>query len=192
MPIGDRLMWIDGASADSSNGHRRLSLQEGGSVALMAVLWVLSLILVGVGLAGVLVPGLPGTPLVFAGLLLAAWIDGFQNVGAATVVILAVITALAFGVDVVASSLGARRAGASREAVIGAALGTLIGIFFGLPGILLGPFIGAVLGEFIARRDLDQAGRAGVGTWVGFLFGVGVKLVLAFAMVGIFVIAYIV
>ena len=155
------------------------------------LLWVLSLILVGVGLAGVLVPGLPGTPLVFGGLLLAAWADGFQNVGAGAIVILAVMTILAFGVDFLSASLGAKRAGASREAVIGAALGTLIGIFFGFVGILLGPFVGAVTGEFLARRNLGQAGRAGAATWIGFLLGIGVKLVLAFTMVGVFVLAYI-
>jgi hypothetical protein len=155
------------------------------------LLWVLSLILVGVGIAGVLVPGLPGTPLVFGGLLLAAWADGFQNVGAGAIVILAFMTILAFGVDFLSASLGAKRAGASREAVIGAALGTLIGIFFGFVGILLGPFVGAVTGEFLARRNLGQAGRAGAATWIGFLLGIGVKLVLAFTMVGVFVLAYI-
>jgi len=155
------------------------------------LLWVLSLMLVGVGMAGILVPGLPGTPLVFGGLLLAAWADGFQNVGAGTMILLAVMTALAFGVDFISASLGAKRAGASREAVIGAAVGTLVGIFFGFLGIVFGPFIGAVIGEFLARRNLEQAGRVGVGTWVGFIFGIGVKLVLAFTMVGIFILAYI-
>ena len=155
------------------------------------LLWVLSLILVGVGIAGVIVPGLPGAPLVFGGLLLAAWADGFQNVGVGTIVILAAVTILAFGVDFVSASLGAKRAGASREALIGAALGTLIGVFFGFVGIVLGPFVGAVIGEFLARRNLGQAGRAGVATWIGFIFGIGVKLVLAFTMVGIFVLAYI-
>jgi hypothetical protein len=155
------------------------------------LLWVLSLLLVGVGLAGTLLPGLPGTPLVFGGLLLAAWADDFQTVGVGTVILLALLTIIAFGVDFVASSLGARRAGAGREALIGAALGTLIGVFFGFPGIVFGPFVGAVIGEFLARRSLEQAGRAGLGTWIGFILGTGVKLVLAFAMVGIFFLAYI-
>jgi uncharacterized protein YqgC (DUF456 family) len=153
------------------------------------LLWILSLILVGVGIAGVLVPGLPGTPLIFGGLLLAAWADGFQNVGVGTIVILAAVTILAFGVDFVSASLGAKRAGASREAVIGAALGTLIGIFFGFVGIIFGPFVGAVIGEFLSRRSLEQAGRVGAATWIGFILGIGVKLVLAFTMVGIFVLA---
>lgn len=155
------------------------------------LVWILSLIMVGVGIAGTLLPGLPGTPMVFGGLLLAAWADGFQSVGAGTLIVLAALTVLAFGVDFISSSLGARGAGASREAVIGAALGTLIGIFFGLAGIILGPFIGAVAGEFMARRDLGQAGRVGVAAWIGFILGIGVKLMLAFTMVGIFLLAYI-
>jgi len=154
-------------------------------------MWILSLMLVGVGIAGTLLPGLPGTPLVFGGLLLAAWADGFQHVGVGTVVILAVVTALAFCVDFISSSLGARGAGASRKAMVGAALGTLVGIFFGFAGIILGPFIGAVVGEYLARRNLGQAGRVGVATWIGFILGIGVKLMLAFTMVGIFFLAYI-
>jgi uncharacterized protein YqgC (DUF456 family) len=154
------------------------------------LLWILSLMLVGVGMAGVVVPALPGTPLVFGGLLLAAWADGFQNVSVGTVILLGVMTALTFGVDFVSASLGARSAGASRGAVAGAALGTLIGIFFGFAGIVFGPFIGAMVGEFLARRNLGQAGRAGVATWLGFILGTGVKLMLAFTMVGIFILAY--
>jgi hypothetical protein len=146
--------------------------------------------LVGVGIAGVLLPGLPGTLLVFGGLLLAAWADGFQNVSVGSVLILAVLTVLAFCVDFISSSLGARSAGASRAAVVGAALGTLVGVFFGFAGIVLGPFIGAVIGEFLARRNLGQAGLAGVAAWIGFILGSGVKLILAFTMVGIFLLAY--
>jgi uncharacterized protein YqgC (DUF456 family) len=155
------------------------------------LLWVLSLIMVGVGLAGTMLPGLPGTPLVFGGLLLVAWADDFQSVSVGTILLLAGLMILAFAVDFVSSSLGAKRAGASRSAVVGAALGTLVGIFFGLVGIVFGPFAGAVIGEFLARRSLEQAGRAGVGTWIGFILGTGVKLMLAFTMVGIFFLAYI-
>ena len=155
------------------------------------LLWLACLLLVGVGMAGILLPALPGVPLVFAGLLLAAWGDGFEHVGPWTIAALGFLTLLGFVVDFVAGSLGAKRAGAGREAVIGAALGTFVGLFFGIPGIVFGPFAGAVLGELMARRSLGQAGRAGVATWLGFVFGIGVKLVLAFTMLGIFVLAYI-
>lgn len=161
------------------------------ALTMTPLLWMISLLLVGLGMAGILLPGLPGTPLVFGGLLLAAWADGFEHVGPGTLIVLAVLTVLGFAVDFAAAGLGAKGAGASREAVIGAALGTFVGFFFGIPGIVFGPFIGAVIGEFVARRSLGQAGRAGVATWLGFILGVGVKLVLAFTMLGIFTIAYI-
>lgn len=155
------------------------------------MLWVASLALVGVGIAGILVPALPGTPLIFGGLLLAAWADNFQNVSAGTMIVLAILTVLAFVTDFVSGSLGAKRTGASREAVIGAALGAFIGIFFGFVGIFFGPFVGAVIGEFMVGRNLEMAGRVGFGTWIGFVLGIAAKLMLAFAMVGIFILAYV-
>ncbi|HSB51640.1 MAG TPA: DUF456 family protein [Dissulfurispiraceae bacterium] len=155
-----------------------------------ALLWVISLLLVIAGILGTVAPWLPGTPLVFGGLLLAAWIDGFEKVSVPTVVMLAVLTAVSVAVDFVSSSLGAKGSGASRKAVIGAATGTVVGLFFGIPGIVFGPFCGAVIGEYWSRRDLGQAGKAGLGTWLGFVFGTLVKVVLTFAMVGIFAAAY--
>ena len=155
------------------------------------LLWVASLLLVGVGIAGILIPGLPGTPLIFAGLLLTAWSDNFQNVSVVTMVVLAILTIVAFATDFVAGSLGAKRIGASREAVIGAALGAVVGIFFGFVGIFFGPFIGAVIGELLVGRNLGMAGRVGVGTWIGFVLGIAAKLMLAFSMVGIFILAYV-
>jgi len=93
-------------------------------------------------------------------------------------------------VDLLATSLGAQRAGASRQAILGAALGTVVGLFFGLPGILAGPFLGAVAGEYLARRDVAQAGRAGLGTWLGLVLGAAAKLALAFTMLALFLTAY--
>ncbi|MFO7708300.1 MAG: DUF456 domain-containing protein [Desulfobacterales bacterium] len=151
---------------------------------------VLSALCILFGLAGTLLPGLPGAPLVFGGLVLAAWADGFQNVGVSTLLVLAALTVLAFLMDYIAAGLGAQRAGASRKALIGAAIGTLVGMFFGLVGILIGPFIGAATGEYLSRRDLLRAGQVGVWAWVGFVLGSLVKLVLAFTMVGIFILAY--
>ena len=155
------------------------------------LLWVASLCLVGIGIAGILLPALPGTPLIYIGLLLAAWGDGFQFVSIGTMIFLGVLTFVAFVADFVAGSVGAKRVGASREAVIGAFLGAIVGIFFGFVGVFFGPFIGAVTGEFIARRNMRQAGFVGIATWLGFILGIGMKLMLAFAMVGIFIIAYV-
>ncbi len=153
------------------------------------LLWVVAGFLVTVGLAGILLPAVPGTVLIFAGLLMAAWADGFARVGAGTLILIGAIGAASYGVDFVAAALGARHIGASRRAVAGAALGTLVGLFFGLPGLILGPLAGAVLGELSANRDLGRAGRVGLAAWIGFLIGTGVKIALAFSMVAIFLAA---
>lgn len=157
-----------------------------------AVLWVLALLLVLAGFAGAILPAIPGAPLVFAGLLLAAWIDGFSKVGWLPLVLIGLLAALTFVVDLAASALGAKKAGASPLALLGAAAGTVVGLFFGFVGVLAGPFVGAALGEYVARRDLRQAGRAGLATWLGILVGSAAKAALLLAMVGLFAVAWIV
>ena len=152
--------------------------------------WVLAVVLVLAGLLGILLPALPGTVLIFAGLWLAAWTDGFARVGTATLVFLGVLTALSYLVDVIAVALGAGRFGASPRAMAGAAIGMVVGLFFGLPGIVIGPFAGAAVGEFTSSRDVGRAGRVGVAAWIGFVIGMAVKVGLAFAMVGIFFAAW--
>ncbi|MGH8041994.1 MAG: DUF456 domain-containing protein [Rudaea sp.] len=153
--------------------------------------FVLAAILILVGMAGAVVPILPGVPLVFGGMLLAAWADHFRHVGAFTLTLLGVLAALALLVDFVAGLLGARRVGASPRALWGAMFGTLAGLFFGLPGLLLGPFLGAVAGELSTGRKLNHAARVGIGTWIGLLFGTLAKLALCFTMLGIFALAFV-
>jgi uncharacterized protein YqgC (DUF456 family) len=147
--------------------------------------------LVVIGIVGTVMPALPGAPVVFVGLLIAAWAEGFQKVGWFTLSVLAVLTLLSFGVELLASSLGAKRVGASWAALFCAAVGAIVGLFFGLPGFILGPFVGAVAGEYAARRNWRQASRVGLGTWIGMLLGIAGKLTLVFAMVGIFLTAYV-
>ena len=158
---------------------------------MTVLLWVAGVILVAVGLLGVVLPALPGTVLIFAGLLLAAWAENFTRVGFGTLALIGAIGAASYGVDFAAAALGTRRLGASRRAMIGAGLGTIAGLFFGLPGIILGPFVGAVLGELSAHRDLARAGRAGVAAWIGFAIGTAVKVGIAFLMIAIFLTALI-
>ena len=157
---------------------------------MTALLWALAILLVAAGVAGTILPALPGAPLVFAGLLLAAWIDGFQKVGWLTLTMLFFLMLLTFAIELAAAGMGAKRVGASKLAVFGAAVGTIVGIFFSLPGLLLGPFFGAVLGEYLSRRNWEQAGKVGIGTWVGLIVGTAGKLAVIFAMVGLFVTAY--
>lgn len=153
-------------------------------------LTILAILLVIIGLAGTVLPALPGVPLIFGGLLLIAYQDGFHKVGAVTLVILGALAVIAFAVDYVAAIFGAKRVGASNLAIIGATLGTIAGIFLGFVGLIFGPFVGAAIGEFLARKNLIQAGKVGLATWLGIIIGVAAKLGIAFLMVGIFVASY--
>jgi uncharacterized protein YqgC (DUF456 family) len=153
------------------------------------LLWVLAVVLVAVGLAGILLPALPGTVLIFAGLLLGAWADGFSRVGPWPLVVIGLIGGATYLVDFAAAALGARHLGASPRAMAGAGLGTVAGFFLGIPGLILGPFVGAVIGELTAHRDWSRAGRAGIAAWIGFAIGTAVKVGLAFLMIAIFVAA---
>ncbi|NTV45054.1 MAG: DUF456 family protein [Chlorobiales bacterium] len=150
------------------------------------LLWIVAIILVLVGIAGLVIPAIPGTPVIFAGLVIAAWAEDFAHVGWGTLTLLAVMALLIYPIDLIAGSFGAKRFGASKQAMIGALLGSLIGIFFGIPGVILGPFFGAVAGELLVRRDLQAAGKAGFGAALGLILATVAKLVLAFAMVGVF------
>ena len=155
---------------------------------IQIILWLLAIILVAAGMAGLIFPVLPGAPILFAGLVAAAWAENFAYAGIKTLTVLGIMAVLMYVLDFLASAFGAKRFGASRRAVIGAALGAIVGIFFGIPGILLGPFVGAVLGELSNRSDLRAAGLAGVGATLGLALGIAAKLSLAFAMLGTFLI----
>ena len=156
---------------------------------MTTVLWVVAVLLILIGIAGVVLPALPGVVFVFGGILLAAWIDDFTRIGVWTVVVLGVLAAIAFVVDYVASTVAARRAGASKLGLLGAALGTVLGIFTGFIGLLFMPLVGAAVGEYIAQRDALRAGQIGVATWIGLLVGTVLKLAIVFTMVGVFVAA---
>jgi len=155
------------------------------------VLWVLSVAMVIVGVIGVVMPALPGHMLILAGLIVGAWANGFTRVGIWTLVAIGVIAVASYGVDFVAVALGAKRLGASPRAMTGAARGTIAGLFFGLPGVIVGPFVGAVIGELSTHNDFTKAGKAGVAAWIGFAIGTAVKVAMAFLMIGIFLVALI-
>ena len=149
--------------------------------------WLLAWLIVLAGLAGTVVPALPGVPLVFAGLFIGAWIDQFEIVGWGSITLLAILAVFAWLIDFVASAAGARYLGASSRAFWGAMIGAIVGIFFGLVGMLVGPFIGAVLGELSGGKDMRSSGRAGVGAWLGMILATAIKLGIAFLMIGVFI-----
>lgn len=151
------------------------------------ILWVLGAILTVIGLSGLLLPVVPGAPVLFLGLLLGAWADDFQHIGLGTLLILAVMALLTYWIEFASSVLGVKKFGGSKRAMAGAALGGVVGLFLGIPGILFGPFVGAVIGELSLQRSLDEAGRAGFGTVVGMAIGLAGKFAIGIAMIGLFI-----
>ena len=155
-------------------------------------LWMLAGASVLLGLAGLVLPLLPGTPLLLGGLWLAAWLGDYTQVSVSVLLVLTLMAALAWPVDYLAALIGVRRAGASGQAVAGAGAGAVLGLFGGLPGLLLGPIAGAMTGEWVAKRDRAQAARAGFAAGLGFLIAAVVKLGIGLSMVLVFGVAYLV
>ncbi len=159
---------------------------------MTTTLWIVAVLLILVGVAGTVLPALPGVPLIFGGVLLAAWIDDFQRISVVTVVVLAVLAGIGIVIDYIAAAISAKRAGASKEGIIGAAIGTVAGVFTGLWGLLFMPLLGAAVGEFLAHKDAFRAGKVGAATWFGLLVGTAIKLAIAFTMVGVFIAALVI
>ncbi len=159
---------------------------------MTTTLWIVAVLLILVGVAGTVLPALPGVPLIFGGVLLAAWIDDFQRISVVTVIVLAVLAVIGIVIDYVAAAISAKRAGASKQGIIGAAIGTVAGVFTGLWGLLFMPLVGAAVGEFLAHKDALRAGKVGAATWFGLLIGTAIKLAIAFTMVGVFIAALVI
>lgn len=157
---------------------------------MQPALLAFGLLLVLVGLVGLLLPAIPGSPLIFLGIVLVAWADAFTKIGVTTLVWLGLLALLAFAVDYVAGALGAKSFGASRWGIVGAAVGTVVGLFFGLPGLLLGPAVGAVAFEYWKDPDFKRAATAGAGVVIGYAAGIVLKCAIAFTMLGIAAAAY--
>jgi len=153
------------------------------------LVWILAGVAILIGVLGTVIPAVPGTPLIFAGALLIGWWHNYSTIGVGALTLLGVLAALGVLVDFIASSLGAKRVGASSWALLGATLGSFLGLFFSIPGIIIGPFLGGYLGELVAGTSLRQATKVGVGTWIGLLFGTVFKVAIALSMVGFLVIS---
>ena len=139
------------------------------------------------GLAGLILPLLPGPLLIYIGLFLAAWAEDFVYINWVTLLILGLLMLVAHAVDFISSALGARRYGAGRKALLGAIFGAFLGLFFGIIGIIIGPFVGAVIGQLLEKDNLQSAGRVGIGTWIGFVFGMAGKIAIGLSMIGIYI-----
>jgi uncharacterized protein len=152
--------------------------------------WSIAALLVVLGFVGLLVPILPGIALIFSGLLLGAWIDDFARVSGVTMIVIGVITLLAWVIDFFASYFTAKKAKASKLALFGTLIGAVVGILGGVIGLIIGPVIGAVVGELISRKNSNDAARVGVAAGLGFVVALVAKLLLAILMMLIFTYTY--
>jgi uncharacterized protein YqgC (DUF456 family) len=164
-----------------------LSLAIEGSLSIVDILlYVIAGALIVIGLVGTIVPALPGIPLIFGGIWLIAGVDRYRHLGLWWLLGIAVVGAIGLTVDLLAGALGAKRVGASKQAVWGALVGTVVGLFFGLPGLLLGPFVGGALGELAAGNSILRSTDVGMSAWFGLIFGTIIKLVSSLIMVALF------
>jgi uncharacterized protein YqgC (DUF456 family) len=153
-----------------------------------------ALILIGcyllmlVGLAGCVLPMLPGTPLVFAGIYIYAWLTGFTIISRNLIIIFLILTVLSVVIEYISSSIGSKKFGASKLGFIGAFVGAIIGVFFAPWGLIIGPLVGALLGELIVGKKIKEAFRSGTGAVIGFFGGTFLKIVISFAMIAFFTI----
>ena len=157
---------------------------------MTSALWIVGILLVAVGLAGIVLPAIPGVPLVYLGVVAVAWADGFEKIGGWTLGVCGVLALLGVAVDYLAGALGAKKFGATKWGVLGAIVGIVPGLFFGLPGMILGPAIGAVAFEYWKNPDFKAASKAGAGVMIGFAIGIVAKCAIAFAIVGVAALAY--
>ena len=150
------------------------------------VLWVVVGALLVLGLIGTVAPFLPGTVLIFVGALVYAYATDWTPVGFGRLAILGTLCALSYALHYVASALGARHGGGSAWAFAGAVIGGIVGLFFGLPGLLLGPPLGAIAAELFKSRDLRLSVRTGIGTFLGMAAGAVANFAIGVAMIALF------
>jgi len=153
------------------------------NIVLIAVTCLIFII----GLAGIILPVLPGIPVIWLGTLFYAFFTGFENIGFGVLVIFTVLTVFSLIIDYTANSIGAKKYGAGKWGVIGAFAGLIVGLILAGPvGLIIGPFLGAFAGELLSGKDNRQAFKAGIGSFVGFLGGILIKLVIALVMIIMF------
>jgi uncharacterized protein YqgC (DUF456 family) len=149
-------------------------------------LLILGIILMLIGIIGCLVPVLPGPPLSYLGLIMLH-ITRFGQFSSTLLIVMAVITVIVTILDYIVPIWGTKRFGGSKYGTRGATVGLIIGLFLGPAGIIIGPLVGAIVGELIFKDDMKYAVRAGFGSLLGFLTGIGLKLAASFAMTFYFV-----
>ena len=149
--------------------------------------WLVAIVLMAIGLLGTVLPVVPGAVIILAAAVLHRIMVGPVAGASWWIIGLLVLLALAsYALELGASYLGAKRFGATRWGILGATVGVVVGIFSGFTLLLIAPVIGAIIGELIAGKRLVAAGRAGWGSMLGNLAGMVAKLLIALAMITIF------
>src|SRR4029078_11882481 len=152
--------------------------------------WFLTIVLFAIGLIGTIAPVLPGTTIILAAAIIHRIVLGpDKSIGWYTIIVLVLLTLATYGIDILPGYLGAKYFGATKWGTWGAILGALVGLFFGLVGLFVGPVIGVIIGEFIAGKRMMDAGRAGWGSLLGNIGAILAKLIIALAMIIIFLVA---
>lgn len=149
-------------------------------------LLALSIVLILIGIIGCLVPVLPGPPLSYAGILILHFTK-YAEFSRNLLIILGVVAGIVTLLDYFVPIWGTKKFGGSKYGIRGATIGLIVGLFFGPPGIIIGPFMGAFIGEMIFKDDFKYALKAGFGSLLGFLTGIGLKLAASFTITFYFI-----
>ena len=150
------------------------------------VLLIFGIILMLLGIIGCLVPILPGPPISYLGLIMLH-VTKFGQFSSTVLIALAVVAIVVTILDYIVPIWGTRKFGGSKYGMRGATVGLIIGLFLGPVGIILGPLFGAIVGELIFKDDMKYAIKAGFGSLLGFLTGIGLKLAASFVITFYFV-----
>jgi len=144
-------------------------------------------ILVLVGIIGCIIPALPGPPLSYVGILLLHF-TRWGDLSAKLLIWLAIFTIVVTVMDYILPIWATKKLGGSRRGVWGSTIGLIVGLFFAPLGIIIGPFLGAFIGEMTLRSDTDKALRSALGAFLGFLLGTGAKFAVSGVILYYFVI----
>ena len=151
--------------------------------------WLITVVLFAVGLIGTVLPVFPGATIILAGAVIHRVMLGPEkSIGWRSIVVLVILTLATYALDFLGGYFGAKYFGATKWGTFGAILGALVGLFFGLIGLVVGPVIGAIIGEVIAGKRMIDAGRAGWGSLLGNIGAMLAKLIIALAMISIFLV----
>ncbi len=154
---------------------------------LEIILFIAALLIMIIGLAGVILPVLPGIPLIFGATVLYAILTRFENIDIYLILVFSGLTIFGLIVDYLANYFSVKKMGGTGAGALGAVIGLMIGIFVGLVWIIVLPFVFAVTFELIAGRETHQALKSGIGSFVGLLFGGLTRFIIGCVMIGIFV-----